>query len=245
LKSAPPWQDNTPAAATGFLAPLAAPAENGPPMSEQPLPPPAPAPPIPVHLDELENLRWSAFFGNDHPVELEIGIGKGGFLLRRAQAYPQRNFLGIEWSNEFYRFAVDRMQRWNLRNVRILRADASYFVRAKCPRDSLLALHVYHPDPWPKRRHHKRRLFQKPFVDAAAACLIPGGRWAVQTDHAEYFEVIRELLLNHPELEPIPFDDPDFGVAEARIATNFEIKYLREGRTMYQLAVRRIPQTKS
>lgn len=208
-------------------------------MPEQPVASRAPARPVPVSPDELEDLRWQTFFGNANPVELEIGVGKAGFLLRRAQAYPQRNFLGIEWANEFYRFAVDRMQRWKVPNVRILRTDASHFVRAQCLRDSLLALHVYHPDPWPKRRHHKRRLFQSPFVDAAVACLVPGGRWAVQTDHAEYFEVIRDLLLNHPQLEQIPFDDPDFGVAEARVATNFEIKYLREGRQIYQLAVRR------
>ncbi len=202
---------------------------------------PAGARPVAVGLVELAGLRWDTFFGNPWPVELEIGTGKAGFLLRRAQAHPELNFLGIEWANEFYRFAVDRMERWKLANVRILRADAGHFVRASCPRDSLAALHVYHPDPWPKRRHHKRRLFQQAFVDAAVACLVRGGRWAVQTDHAEYFEIIRDLLLGHPELEPIPFDDPDFGVAEARIATNFEIKYLRAGRPMYQLAVRRKP----
>ena len=198
-------------------------------------------PPVAVEPAELLDLRWERLFGNSNPVELEIGVGKAGFLLRRAQAYPQRNFLGIEWANEFYRFAVDRMQRWKVANVRLLRDDASQFIRTSCPRSSLTALHVYHPDPWPKRRHHKRRLFQKPFVDAAVECLLPGGRWAVQTDHAEYFQVIQALLRGHPQLEEIPFDDPDFGVAESRVESNFEIKYLREGRTLYQIAMRRKP----
>ena len=195
--------------------------------------------PVPVELTELDSLKWADFFGDDRPVELELGTGKAGFLLRRAQAHPERNFLGIEWANKYYRYAVDRMQRWQATNVRLLRADASHFIRIVCPRDSLAALHVYHPDPWPKKRHHKRRLFQKPFVDAAAACLVPGGHWAVQTDHAEYFEIIRALLRSHPQLVETPFDDPDFGVEAARVATNFEIKYLREGRRMYQIAVKR------
>ncbi len=195
--------------------------------------------PVAVDPPELDGLCWSVLFGNSRPVELEIGTGKAGFLLRRAMARPDRNFLGLEWANQYYRFAVDRMERWRIPNVRILRADARHFIRQICPRQSLTALHVYHPDPWPKRRHHKRRLFTPAFVEAAVECLIHGGHWAVQTDHAEYFETICGLLLSHPELYPVPFDDPEFGVEAARVATNFEIKYLKEGRQLYQLAVKR------
>ena len=197
--------------------------------------------PVAVAVAELDHWDWPRVFNNAQPVELEIGTGKAGFLLRRAQEHPERNFLGIEWANEYYRFAVDRMQRWQVANVRLLRADASHFIRVVCPRNSLSALHVFYPDPWPKRRHHKRRLFQKPFVDAAVDCLVPGARWAVQTDHAEYFQVIVDLLRGQAELEEVPFDDPEFGVDAARVATNFEIKYAREGRPLYQIAVRRRP----
>jgi len=195
--------------------------------------------PIAVELDELQGFSWPRLFGNERAVEVEIGTGKAAFLLRRAQAHAERNFLGIEWANEFYRFAVDRMRRWKVGNVRMLRTDAAHFIRMVCPPASISALHVYHPDPWPKKRHHKRRLFQTVFVDAAVRCLVPGGHWAVQTDHAEYFEVIAPLLRNHPELVEVPFDDPEFGVEAARVATNFEVKYLREGRKMYQIAMKR------
>src|SRR5262245_19856688 len=175
--------------------------------------------PVAVALPELENCTWDRIFGNQKPVELEIGSGKAGFLLRRAQAHPERNFRGIEWANEFYKYSVDRMQRRAVSNVRIARTDASHFIRVQCPRDSLTALHVYHPDPWPKARHHKRRLFQAPFVDAAAACLKPRARWAVQTDHAEYFAIIAPLIRAHPSLEEIEFVDPEFSVEDELLKT--------------------------
>lgn len=195
--------------------------------------------PVAVAGDELDPFTWVALFGNVRPVEVEIGTGKAAFLLRRARARPDRNFLGIEWANEFYRFAVDRMERWKVPNVRMLRWDAGHFIRTICPPASVTALHVYHPDPWPKRRHHKRRLFQPALVDAAVRCLVHGGHWAVQTDHAEYFEIIRTLLAGHSELVGVPFDDPEFGVEAAQVATNFELKYRREGRRIYQVAVKR------
>lgn len=194
-------------------------------------------PTIAIDPGRLASLSWRDLFDNDNPIELEIGVGKAGFLLRRSREHPERNFLGIEWANEFYRHAVDRLTRWNVPNVRLVRTDGSYFVREQCPRASLAAIHIFHPDPWPKKRHRKRRLIQQPFVEAAAACLIVGGRIAVQTDHAEYFEQIRALLLSHAGLRETPFLDPAFGVVGDRIETNFETKYAREGRTFHRIAM--------
>jgi len=185
----------------------------------------------------------SARGGNDRPIELEIGCGKGGFLLVQAKAHPERNYVGIEWANKFYKFAADRMARWGLSNVRILRTDAKHFVMHRLPLACLAALHVYHPDPWPKKRHHKRRLFTAEFVEAVVRVLAPGGRLAVQTDHAEYFEQIRDVT-NHRELESTPFERECATAITAEdgcaSGTNFEIKYLREGRTIYRLAFRRV-----
>lgn len=191
---------------------------------------------VAVDPERLKDLSWPALFGRVAPVELEIGTGKAGFLLRRAQAHPERDFLGIEWASKIYRYAVDRMRRWRVGNVRMTRTDAAYFIREQCPRDSLHVLHIYHPDPWPKKRHHRRRLIQTPFVDAAVTCLVPGGRLAIQTDHAEYFEQITQVTGAHPGLRRVAFDDPAYGVEQARIETNYEIKYLREGRPIYQIA---------
>jgi|CXWL01.1.fsa_nt_gi tRNA (guanine-N7-)-methyltransferase len=191
----------------------------------------------PESLGEAADLP--ALFGNDHPVELEIGCGKGGFLLRQAQAHPDRNYLGIEWANEFYKFSADRMARWGLTNVRIMRTDAKHFLMHRLPAACLSALHVYHPDPWPKKRHHKRRLFSPDFMAAVVRVLRPEGRLAIQTDHAEYFEQIQQVVAARPELTPIAFDNADFGASDEGVKTNFEIKYEREGRPIYRLALSR------
>ena len=191
----------------------------------------------PASLSEVTDLREA--FAREAPIELEIGIGKGTFLLRRAQAHPERNFLGIEWANQFYRYAADRLARWGLTNVRVLRTDAKHFVIHRLAPACLVAIHIYHPDPWPKKRHQKRRLIQKDFVDAAVRVLAPGGRLAIQTDHAEYFEQIRGNLCHRPELEQVAFEDEEYGTIEGAVRTNFEVKYEREGRTFYRLAFRR------
>lgn len=178
-------------------------------------------------------------FGNDYPIEMEIGCGKGGFLLRQAQAHPERNYIGVEYANKYYRFAADRMARWGLTNVRVVRTDAKVLVMHRLAAACLSALHVYHPDPWPKKRHHKRRLIVPEFAEAAVRVLEVGGRWAIQTDHAEYFDQIKAVVAARPELAPIPFDDAEFGTVDERTETNYETKYLREGRPIYRLAVRR------
>ena len=171
-------------------------------------------------------------FARPAPLELEVGCGKGGFLLDQARTHPERNYLGIEWANKYAGFAADRMARWGLANVRIVRTDARQVFLRALPGQCLDALHVYHPDPWPKRRHARRRLIQADFVAAAVRTLRPGARWSVQTDHPAYFEQIHALLTAHPQLETADYGDGSAG-------TNFEIKYRKEGRRIYRLAVRK------
>jgi tRNA (guanine-N7-)-methyltransferase len=187
-----------------------------------------------------EMLDFGAIFGVGVPVEMEIGSGKGGFLLNRARALPERGFLGIEWANKIYQYAADRMVRWGVGNVRLMRADASHLVRHNLRPGCLTMLHIYHPDPWPKTRHHKRRLIQPPFLAAAVTALKPGGRLGIQTDHAEYFEQIQQVLGGEPRLREVPFNVPEAGVIDGYVQTNFEIKYLREGRAIYQIAAEKV-----
>ena len=135
-----------------------------------------------------------AWFESPGRFEFEIGCGKGGFLLDRARSQPGVRLLGIEWANKYYRHCADRMARWTLTNVRVMRTDARHFVIHHLPADCIDAVYVYHPDPWPKKRHHKRRLFQPEFVEAVVRALRAGGIWLVQSDHEEYFQLIRDLM---------------------------------------------------
>lgn len=178
----------------------------------------------------------AACFDRLAATELEIGSGKGGFLLGAARAHPERNYVGIEWANKYFRYAADRMARWGVSNVRLMRTDARHLVIRQLPPDVLAAIHIYHPDPWPKKRHHKRRLFIPAFVQAVGRVLQSGGRLFVQTDHAEYIDLIAGLVAREPTLSVLSESSEESAGPE----TNFEIKYRRAGRTIYRLtAVRR------
>ncbi len=188
-----------------------------------------------------ELVEPAAWFAAPGPLEIEIGCGKGGFLLSRARANPDLRFLGIEWANKYYRYCADRMVRWKLTNVRLMRTDARFFVIHHLPPACVSVLHLYHPDPWPKRRHHKRRLVQPDFVEAAVRVLGPGGNWLIQSDHEEYFKLIRSLLNQRVELTEIAWEDGGLGTGDDWAGTNYEIKYTREGRTIYRVAYSRLP----
>lgn len=182
-------------------------------------------------------------FGRAGPVHIEIGCGKGTFLLHAARAQPEVNFLGLEWARRYYLHAVDRIGRWGLANVRIIRADAATFLAESVPPESVACLHVYFPDPWPKKRHHKRRLIQPAHMPALIRGLAPDGQIRLATDHADYFEQMQATVAAfRDELEPTPFRRPP-GAAEGELTgTNYERKYAKEGRAIYTLAAKRRPQ---
>jgi tRNA (guanine-N7-)-methyltransferase len=98
------------------------------------------------------------------PLEIEIGCGKGTFILEQAKREPGVNYLGIEWAREFYLYAADRVRRAGLRNVRMLRTDATEYLRWRCPAGVAQTIHLYFSDPWPKAKHHKNRVVQDRFL---------------------------------------------------------------------------------
>ena len=179
-------------------------------------------------------------FGRACPVHIEVGAGKGTFLLNQARAHPDNNFLGIEWARKYYRFAVDRIGRWGLTNVRIIRTDAAAFLADFVPDNSVECFHIYFPDPWPKKRHHKRRFICPANLEHLVRCLKTGGQLKIATDHADYFEVIKTVLTARTEkLQEIDFLPTAGAEASEWVGTNFERKYLKDQRPIYTLAVKK------
>jgi tRNA (guanine-N7-)-methyltransferase len=191
-----------------------------------------PNPPVKLEFDDI--------FGRCAPVHIEIGSGKGTFLVNQAKSQPEANFIGIEWAGKFYRFAVDRIGRWDLANVRIIRTDAAPYIAQCVPDSSVECFHIYFPDPWPKKRHNKRRFINSANTDQLIRCLRPAGTIRVATDFVEYFEQIKEVLVSKADqLEQIDFL-PNAGVQIGEwVGSNFERKYLMEKRPIYTIAVRK------
>ncbi len=171
------------------------------------------------------------------PLHVEIGTGKATFLLSQAMAQPNVNFLGIERANKYYRYAVDRIGRWGLTNIRVIRTDAAAFLADFLPTNSVDCFHIYFPDPWPKRRHHKRRFFCPTNLEHLVRCLKTGGTLRIATDHAAYFEQIRILITDRNEqLEQTEFL-PSAGASNGELSgTNYERKYIKDKRQIYTIA---------
>ena len=188
-------------------------------------------------------IDFDDIFGRSADVHIEVGSGKGTFLVNAAQAYPEFNFLGIEWANKYYKLAVDRMGRWKIGNVRIIRTDVATFITENVPDNSVSWFHIYYPDPWPKTRHQKRRFISNANMEQILRCLKTGGIINIATDHAGYFEQIEEVLSTAAKKGTIEIVDftrtPGAGNTEM-VGTNYERKYIIEGRKSYTIAAKKI-----
>jgi tRNA (guanine-N7-)-methyltransferase len=186
--------------------------------------------PLPAGALDLERL-----FGNRRLVELEVGPGKGAFLLARARRRPEINVLAVEWVPRYACYAADRAHRAGLENVRVIRADAETVFRSHLADGSLWRVHIHFPDPWPKVKHHRRRLIKPAFARDVHRTLRIGGWVGVVTDHADYFGVIARVFGAERGLATVPFA-PAAGLSEGLVGTNFERKYASKGRRLFALA---------
>ena len=198
-------------------------------------------PSVALRSEDLNGpIDFAQLFGRRAPVHIEIGTGKGTFILHEARARPEADFIGIEWSRPFYLFAVDRIGRWGLTNVRITHTDATVFLSRYVPPESVDVLHIYFPDPWPKKSHHKKRMLQPYNMRFLIQCLKPGGEMRIATDHAEYFEQMERVIdLFRDVLEPVEFTRPAGAREGELVGTNFERKYIPDKRTIRTLALRK------
>ncbi|MGD8786829.1 MAG: tRNA (guanosine(46)-N7)-methyltransferase TrmB [Phycisphaerales bacterium] len=196
-------------------------------------------PSIMLKSEDLDGkIDFARIFGRSGPVHIEVGSGKGTFLLNQARAQQDDNFLGIEWARKYFRFAVDRIGRWGLTNVRIIRIDAAVFLADFVPDSSVDFFHIYFPDPWPKKRHHKRRLICPANLEYLIRCLKTAGQIRIATDHSDYFEQIKMVLsARNEELREIDFLPTEGAEKGEWVGTNFERKYIKDQRQIYTIAV--------
>ncbi|HKR64231.1 MAG TPA: tRNA (guanosine(46)-N7)-methyltransferase TrmB [Thermoanaerobaculia bacterium] len=174
---------------------------------------------------ELEKL-----FGNAHPVVLEIGSGKGRFLISTATEHPELNLLGVEKSLHYHRVIRDRVAKRGLTNVRLINHDAYLVLKDMIPTASLHEIHIYFPDPWPRKREQKRRIIRPDALEEMKRTLVDGGMGIYVTDHRDYFEAAAPLVeqaFAKTERRVPGADDPP--------RTNYEAKYREEGRPIYEI----------
>jgi tRNA (guanine-N7-)-methyltransferase len=212
-------------------------------------------PPLPDDLSvipesaRLDPRQW--FADPERPFEIEIGSGKGTFLIQQSAQEPGVNFLGIEWAREFWLYAADRVRRRAVSNIRLLNDDAVEFLHWRCAGCVVRTIHLYFSDPWPKKRHHRRRVVQDRFLADAHRVLQPAGELRIVTDHEEYWEWMQEHFARWTgregaaDSEParyelLPFNPPTPADSGELVGTNFERKYRTEGRPFRAAVLRRL-----
>lgn len=174
-----------------------------------------------IPADWLNPVDLASLFPGDAPVEIDLGCGKGRFLLARAAAHPATRFLGIDRMLKRIRKIDNRARRMGLENVRLMRIEGYYAVSYLIPAVSIDTYYIFFPDPWPKKRHHDHRIFNPRFVDALHRTLKPGGVVHIATDHLPYFDEIAETMradARFAETEPF--------IPAPGERTDFELWYL-------------------
>lgn len=202
-----------------------------------------PGPDRRVSADDVREKGWQAIFAPDLPAPLqlvvEIGFGRGEFLMHMAEAHPERAYVGIEVSFKRVLKMARRLARSELGNVRLLEATGEEAVRDLLAEGSVQEFWINFPDPWPKKRHHGRRLLQPALVERLARRLVPGGLLQVATDHVEYAEAIDGVLAAEPRLENALAPERFLGDVPGRLPTAYELEWRREGRSLHFWTYRR------
>jgi tRNA (guanine-N7-)-methyltransferase len=193
-------------------------------------------PRTPPDTECVQPFNWRQIYGNDSGVEIEVGFGKGLFLLNAAQARPQTNFLGIEIERKYQLHTATRLAKRRLDNVRLVCGDARLVLRDYVPERSVQAVLVYFPDPWWKTRHRKRRLFTEDFAAACVRVLCPGGPLELATDVEDYFAFITNMLDSLAALRRLPPPAESAAQNDLDYLTNFERKYRKEAKPIWRAA---------
>ena len=181
-------------------------------------------------------LVWHELFAQEAPIEVDLGCGDGSFLAAIAEQNPGRNFVGIERLLGRARSACRKIASRGLTNARVLRTDVPYAVEHLLPPDSVDVFHLLFPDPWPKRRHHRRRVVTAEFLQAISVALAPGGTFRVATDEADYFEAIARVVRQTAVFEQVP----DTASESPLPSTTFEQRFRAAGDEIHRLVLRKV-----
>lgn len=188
-----------------------------------------------------EPLNTPQLFGREAPLVLEIGFGNGESLVAMAKENPHWDFIGIEVHTPGIGHAMLAAEKSNLSNLRLICGDAMELLEHQVPNASLNRINLYFPDPWPKARHHKRRILQAPFLDLAIRKLTPGGTLNIATDWENYAEHIDETMAAREDFQLLERREHSGDQPLARPTTKFERRGLKLGHRIWDWVFRGEP----
>jgi tRNA (guanine-N7-)-methyltransferase len=189
-------------------------------------------PPIFVPADYFREVRLEEIFAEpSRPLEVDLGCGDGSFLVEMAAAHPERNFLGVERLTGRAEKTAKRIAERGLVNARVLRLESSYTIAWLLPAASVTRLHLLFPDPWPKKGHHRRRLYNDAeFLEGLARVIAAGGEILHETDDFPYFENALEVMARQPKFAPMDWPEDAFFYPQ----TDFERQWRALGKSLHR-----------
>ena len=202
-------------------------------MNTLPRPPISDVEFVPTHY--FRQLDKKEICKDQRPLEIDLGCGDGSFLIDLAKQHPERDFIGVERLLGRCKKVSKKIKRNGLKNARILRLDSKYVVEWLLPKESISRIHLLCPDPWPKLKHHRRRLIQQGFLEALKSALVAGGEFLFMTDHEEYFQWAVENIVASKLFEILPWEEDSFFYPK----TDFQLQWEAEGKTMHRIRCRK------
>ncbi len=184
-------------------------------------------------------IEYAVIFGRRAPVILEIGFGNGDALVAEAEAHPEYNYIGIEVHRPGIGNLLRKLESLEISNVRVMLADAKEVLTAQIPEASLSGVHLFFPDPWPKKRHHKRRLVQPDFAALVMRKLVPSGYIHFATDWKDYAEHMVSVLSRTPGLVEVSGLDEFKAMIVSRGQTRYEQRGRKLGNQIWDLVFQR------
>ncbi|GAA5497077.1 tRNA (guanine-N7-)-methyltransferase [Rubritalea squalenifaciens DSM 18772] len=185
--------------------------------------------------DYFARLDTKDIFADGKPLEVDLGTGDGTFLIKMAQHYTDHNFLGVERLLGRVKKVCRKARNNELTNCKVLRLESKYVVEWLLPEESVDRMHLLCPDPWPKERHHKRRLVQQEFLEAVFRALKPGGEFCFKTDHPEYFDWVVDEINTFGKFQQLDWPEDAFYYPK----TDFQVQWEAEGKTLQRIRVQK------